>query len=84
MAVYQIRGGSRGSQISHATNVKKKHTEKIGPSSYVFQLRNQIIKILSHSRIQTSISFCTLSQRLISQTVSQISGIQMRIDYSAF
>ena len=29
-SVLKSRGGSRGSQISHATNVKKRHIKKFG------------------------------------------------------
>ena len=82
------RGRSRGSQISHATNVKKQTKKKLD-WNYVqarkpFSNFSYAVKIQSHSSNKTSISSCTLSQWLITQTISQMSSIQIRIDYSAF
>ena len=52
------RGGSRGSQISHATNVKKRHIKKFGlrflnffPAQALLFISDHAIKTLSHSSI---------------------------------
>ena len=87
---WAARGGYRGSQISHVANVKKAYKQiwmKVFKSFRSAQLlpfiSDHAILTLSHSSMQTSIRFCTLSQRLISKTISQISGIPMKMDYSA-
>jgi hypothetical protein len=52
------RGGSRGSQISHATNVKKRHIKKFGlrflnffPAQTLLFISDHAIKTPSHSSI---------------------------------
>ena len=52
------RGGSRGSQISHATNVKRRHIKKFGlrfmnffPAQALLFISDHAIKTLSHSSI---------------------------------